>query len=345
MMNFGTTIILSEHKLDEVLEIANKLIAMENGKILSYGDLYDTIKNIKNTDLVSSLPVATKVSIKANSNTYPITVREGREWLKKEICNRNVKNIADETKTQKKTITNALKLKDIWFRYDKNSKDILKSVNLEIKRGEVYSILGGNGTGKTTLLFVICKILKPYMGKLEINENISMLPQNPRVLFVKNTVLEELEDVSKTKEKIDEIIEICELKAFLERHPLDLSGGEQERVAIAKVLLFDSNIILMDEPTKGMDGLFKEKFVKLLKELKERGKTIIIVSHDMEFCAEVSDRCALFFDGQIISENTSKEFFENNKFYTTVTKRITRNIIPEVTYANELIDLLKKCEE
>lgn len=238
-------------------------------------------------------------------------------------------------------VENILKLKDIWFRYDKNSKDILKGVNLEIKRGEIYSILGGNGTGKTTLLSVICKILKSYTGKLEINEKVGMLPQNPQVLFVKNTVIDDLKDVSEDKENLDKIIELCELKDLLERHPLDLSGGEQERVALAKVLLFDSNIILMDEPTKGMDGLFKENFISLLKELKSKGKSIIIVSHDMEFCAEVSDRCALFFDGQIISENTSKEFFENNEFYTTVTKRITRNIVQEVVYANELIDLLK----
>ena len=344
MTSFGTTIILSEHRLDGVLEVANKVITMEKGKVIAFGNYKDVVNKVRETNLANLLPVLTKASIASGNDEYQVTVKEGRKWLKNEINARGInetKENAHRSDFAKLDNECVVGLNDVWFRYEKNSKDILKGVNLEVKSGEVYSILGGNGAGKSTMLLTICKILKPYKGKLKIRKSIGMLPQNARSLFLKSTVLDDLKDVCSDKKKVDEIINLFELKDLLERHPLDLSGGEEERVAIAKVFLLDSDIILLDEPTKGLDGEFKVKFIKLLNELKEKKKTIIIVSHDMEFCAEVSDRCALFFDGQIISENFTKEFFENNNFYTTISKRVTRNILPGITNASELIKWFK----
>lgn len=340
MMNFGTTIILAEHKLDDLFTMANKFVLMNDGRIVNTGNVNETLEFVKKENSFATLmPEIAKIGLKTNSSKNLITVKDGRRYLKEKTKDTKILPKASKPDAMKNEII--LSLKDVWFRYEKNSKDILKGINLEVKKGEIYGILGGNGTGKTTLLSVMCKVLKSYNGKINIKEKISMLPQNPEYLFTKDTVLLDLKDICKDENKLNELVKLLEIKELLGNHPLDLSGGEQERVAIAKVLLTEPEIILMDEPTKGMDGIFKEKFIKLLKELKSKGKTIIIVSHDMEFCAEVCDRCALFFDGQIISENSSKDFFENNKFYTTVIKRMTNNIIPVIVKAGELVEIIK----
>lgn len=340
-MNFGTTIILAEHKLDDLFTMANKFVLMNNGKIVNMGNVNETLEFVKKEkSFVSLMPEVTKISLKTNSSKNLITVKDGRCYLKEKTKDTKIlPKVSKPNTIESETI---LSLKDVWVRYEKNSKDILKGVNLEVKRGEIYGILGGNGTGKTTLLSTICKVLKSYNGKINIKEKISMLPQNPEYLFTKDTVLSDLKDMCKDENRLNEVVELLEIKELLENHPLDLSGGEQERVAMAKVLLTEPEIILMDEPTKGMDGIFKEKFAWLLKELKSKGKTIIIVSHDMEFCAEVCDRCALFFDGQIISENEMRNFFEENRFYTTVIKRVSDNIIPGIVKAGELVEIIKQ---
>ena len=340
MMNFGTTIIIAEHKLDDIFTIANKFVLMADGKIANIGNADETLEFVKKEkSFISFMPEISKISLKTNSDKHLVTVKEGRSYLKEVIKNR--KTLTKVNKSNEIESEIILSLKDVWFRYEKNSKDILKGVNLEVKKGEIYGILGGNGTGKTTLLSAICKVLKPYNGKINIKEKISMLPQNPEYLFTKDTVLLDLKEMSNDENKINELVELLEIRELLENHPLDLSGGEQERVAIAKVLLTEPEIILMDEPTKGMDGIFKEKFAMLLKTLQSKGKTIIIVSHDMEFCAEVCDRCALFFDGEIISENEIRKFFEENRFYTTVAKRVSDKIVNGVVKLEELIEVLK----
>ena len=309
MRNFGTTIIIAEHKLDDIFTMANKFVLMDKGKFVNVGSANETLEFIKKEKrFISLMPEISKISLNTNSTKNLITVKDGRNYLKEVI--KNKKTLPNAIKSNDIKSETILSLKDIWFRYEKNSKDILKGVCLEVKKGEIYGILGGNGTGKTTLLSVICNVLKSYNGKINIREKIAMLPQNPEYLFTKDMVLLDLKEMCNDDNKINEVIELLEIRELLGNHPLDLSGGEQERVALAKVLLTESEIILLDEPTKGMDGIFKEKFVKLLKTLQSKCKTIIIVSHDMEFCSEVCDRCALFFDGEIISENEMRKFFE-----------------------------------
>ena len=135
-----------------------------------------------------------------------------------------------------------------------------------------------------------------YRGKKQISGKIAMLPQNPQYLFVKKTVYEDLLEVlaGKNKEsredKLQNIIDICDLTHLTDKHPYDLSGGEQQRAALAKVLLNNPDILLLDEPTKGFDADFKEKFAELLKTLTQNGITVISVSHDIQFCGKYADR-------------------------------------------------------
>ena len=136
--------------------------------------------------------------------------------------------------------------------------------------------------------------------------------------------------------------EICEITELLDSHPYDLSGGEQQRAALAKVLLTEPKILLLDEPTKGIDSFFKLKFAEIMEKLKAQGVTIIMVSHDVEFCAKYADTVSMFFDGGIVTTNTPNRFFSGNSFYTTAANRMSRHLF-ENTITNE--DVIALCQK
>lgn len=323
----GTTIIISEHHLDEVFPIADKVIALDDGKILACEKPELISKLLKNHDLFHSLPSPCKIFCMADNNeNTPITVKDGHDRLSK-MPLKKVDFSTELSPSGDKIIS----LKDIWFRYEKNSPDILKGFSLDIFRGEFYAITGGNGTGKTTALSVISEINTPYRGHIIRNGKFSVLPQNPQTLFSEKTVkLNLISALSHgTEEKqIYEIVDFCEIEHLLDSHPFDLSGGEMQKVALAMVLLTKPDILIMDEPTKGLDTYFKTKFGELLTSLKNNGITIIMVSHDIEFCAKYADRCGMFFAGKIISQDTTRNFFTKNNFYTTTSARMSKDIIP-----------------
>ena len=136
-----------------------------------------------------------------------------------------------------------------------------------------------------------------------------------------------------------DIAELCEVDQLLDSHPYDLSGGEQQRTALAKVLLTDPRVLLLDEPTKGMDNYFKERFSRILYDLKERGVSILMVSHDVEFCARYADRVGMFFDGTLMSVNSPRQFFSQNSFYTTAANRMSRHKFENAVTNEDVIGL------
>ena len=131
-----------------------------------------------------------------------------------------------------------------------------------------------------------------------------------------------------------------QLTSLLESHPCDLSGGEQQRAALAKVLLTNPQILLLDEPTKGLDSFFKSAFAEILASLKARGITIVMVSHDVEFCARYADLVSMFFDGQILTTDTPRRFFGSNCFYTTAANRMSRHIFSMAVTAEDVTALI-----
>jgi len=238
-----------------------------------------------------------------------------------------------------------LECDDLWFRYEKDSPDVVKGFSLKLRKGEFYAILGGNGAGKSTTLKVISGLRSAYRGDVRLQGKLGHLPQNPQTLFVKRTVREDLYEVFRgekiPKEKQDaevaRIVELCGLREFLDRHPYDISGGEQQRTALAKVLLTAPDILLLDEPTKGFDAEFKVTFAFILRRLVAQGTTILMVSHDVPFCAEYAHKCGLFFDGSIVAEGTPREFFSGNSFYTTPANRMARHLIPKAVTVADII--------
>lgn len=379
--DMGTTILLTEHRLEDVFPAADRVIVMDEGKILAEGDpsYIGKVLKEKNHQMFLAMPVPMQIYSKVESDdACPITVRDGRQWLDhicmekgiapvhRDMVIENSKN-RDKKKVEKKVL---LECKDLWFRYEKDTPDVVKGLNMKLYEGEFYCLLGGNGTGKTTTLSLISRLRKPYRGKVLLNGKdirrysdkdlfrgyLGVLPQNPETLFVKKTVeLELFEMIGGPKEKRDEeydiemdkkeaiegIIKVCHLEGLLHRHPYDLSGGEKQRLALAKILLLRPKLLLMDEPTKGLDSYFKEEFAEIIKLLLAQGVTIFMISHDIEFCANYGDRCGLFFDGSIAASGTPVEFFAGNNFYTTAANRMARKYVPEAVTGKDVVAWLK----
>lgn len=356
----GTTIILSAHRLEEAFPIAHRVVVMDNGKIIADGTPAQVGKILQTTnhDMVWALPTPMRVYGAVETRAeYPVTVRDGRVWLEQYAKENKVYPDRIPKPAKPDTRDVCIELKDVWFRYGKDLPDVVKGLHLQIKQGELFAILGGNGCGKTTTLSLISRLNTPYRGEVRIKgekisqianlygDTLGVLPQNPQALFVKKTVyldlLEMLSDRNMTKAEQDEevkrIAALCRIDTLLETHPYDLSGGEQQRLALAKVLLKSPEILLLDEPTKGLDAHFKLIFAEILKELLASGVTIVMVSHDIEFCAAHATRCAMFFDGDITAIDTPRAFFAGNSFYTTGANRMARTVLPNAVLPADII--------
>lgn len=365
----GTTIILTEHRLEDAMPLADRVIVIDDGKIIADGEpkKVGQMLDRENHRMFLAMPVPMRVYAQVPNNLEcPVTVRDGREWLDSYAENHPL-NVDIESESNKNTNVASdmsdrvasVKLCDAWFKYDKEHPDVVKGASFAAYPGELLAILGGNGTGKSTTLSLLSGINRPYRGKVllkgkevsdisdseKFNGMLGVLPQNPQSLFVKKTVELDLYEMFKgmklskyeQDKRVKKISRMCELTQLMDRHPYDLSGGEQQRAALAKVLLLNPEILFLDEPTKGMDAEFKQQFAAILNRLLSQDVTIVMVSHDIEFCACYANRCALFFDGGIVTEGTPVEFFSGNSFYTTAANRMARHVLPEAITSEDII--------
>lgn len=344
----GTTIILTEHRLEEAFPLASRVAVMDEGRLLCTGTPEAVGAKLKEAGhaMFLAMPTAMRVWAAVQSNTTcPVTVCQGRKWLTEYASNHPLNSLPDyRIPPQGETV---VKAEQLWFKYEKDNPDVVRGLNLTLYRGELLTLLGGNGVGKSTTLKLLTGRQKPYRGSLKIMGSIASLPQNPQALFVKKTVREDLfeifngSEISKEvqRSRVAYVTNLCGLENLLDRHPYDLSGGEQQRSALAKVLLLDPEILLLDEPTKGLDASFKVVFGEILQSLLNRGVSILMVSHDIEFCAQYAHRCALFFDGNIVAEGTPRAFFSGNSFYTTSANRMARGLESEAITTEDIIAL------
>jgi len=355
----GTAVVMSEHRLEEAFTMADKVAVMDEGRMI-FCDTPEKagifLSKEPRNDMFYGLPSVMKIFAETEEQgNAPLTMREGRIWLegflKKRMTGRAEENEDAEDREEHVNAEDiAVKIRGLRYRYDKGSHDILQDTDLEVRKGEWFSIMGGNGTGKTTLLKAVGGLIRPQRGNIEAAGKIAMLPQNPQALFTEITAEEELLEAlyytkasdSEKAEKIEKTLELMELRHLRKTHPYDLSGGEQQRLALGKIFLIDPEIILLDEPTKGLDAFFKRTLAGIFRTLTSRGITIVMVSHDMEFCAENSDRCAMFFDGEVISADRPEEFFSGNNFYTTVSNRMAREWFPKAVTYQEVVECIKK---
>jgi len=393
--DIGTTVILTEHRLEDVIPWADKVYVMDKGRMIADGTPNEIGEQLRTMghDMFLSMPAPMQIYAGTNSSLRcPLTVSQGRRWLSEELETKGIKikkeRNQEETAKKKNSIFGKLsglkkepekeipeiRIKDVWFRYERDLPDVVKGLSLDIKKGEIFAVVGGNGTGKSTAMSLIARIRFPYRGKIYLEGKeigkysddelyhgfLGVMPQNPQSLFVKKTVREDLYEVidgkrerkseaypieMKKKDAVEGIVSLTRLEGLLERHPYDLSGGEQQRLALAKVLLLRPKILLMDEPTKGIDNHYKKELGEILRKLSEHGVTILMISHDVEFCAQYADRTGLFFQGNVVTSEESKKFFAGNNFYTTAANRMARNYFPNAVTVEDVVKAINQTGE
>lgn len=391
----GITVILSEHRIDDVFAIAHRVAVMNKGDLICQ----DTPKQAAffmsesaDEKIGAMLPIPAKIYKEISSlvamsemkpptsrekpflpTELPVTVRDVKPWFEA-VANKHLifqskgndesiikgQKINDKTNKTQRRSDSFIHLDSLYFRFEKNADDVIRNLSLKINRGEILSIVGGNGAGKTTLLRLICGIIKPYSGKIKFPANglsVAYLPQSPQSMFAYDTVLEDLQNVeggltgtqrflkstgltaakdSTISPKLQSIIDRLDIQSIIGKHPFDLSFGELQRAALAMLLLKTPTVLLLDEPTKGLDMLTKEKIAELLKSLCADGLTVVAVTHDIEFAAKYSHSCAILFDGRILNVETPESFFSGNMSYTTVAHRIAGNIFTQTITSEEV---------
>ncbi|AIQ56406.1 ABC transporter ATP-binding protein [Paenibacillus borealis] len=413
----SVTVIISEHRLEEVLPLADRVLMLEGGRLLADASPRAFVQQAGSASLASRqayLPAASRLYLALSTEArtaapenIPLTVREGKRWLlhskaagasvvtEAGVCATVIRNnpaanpgaglpatvsreesaAASGTAAPGKAVAEPaayppnpfsqarkdespvklpassaetlLSCREVTFRYDKEGQEVLRKLTLALKRGELLAVMGGNGAGKSTLLHVLGGLMKPQRGRAELSKGITtgLLAQNPLLYFSYDTVIEELQHMAQyaglsTEEagrEIDALLEVFQLRGVLKSHPHDLSGGQQQQTALAMMMLLKPEVLLLDEPTKGLDPAAKDRLAALLQQLRGQGASILIVTHDVEFAAKHASRCALLFDGSITAEGTPAEFFSSNYFYTTAVNRMVRDILPQALTMEDVI--------
>ncbi|MBP1569355.1 MAG: ABC transporter ATP-binding protein, partial [Oscillospiraceae bacterium] len=337
---------------------ADKVLLMEEGtvkKFLPPQEMAQYLATEEHEGMYKALPTPARMYGSVLKGKCPLSIVEGRSWFSRLVDEKHPESpvLKEHERPEEKVI----EVSEVWFQYEKGADPVLRDLSLSVRKGEICSILGGNGAGKTTMLSVVSQKRKYNMGSVKISgkelnkykgvelfeHNMAVLPQNPQSLFVFETLRRDLEEIfagkkipkAEIEEKVLSMAKKMEIDSLLDRHPYDLSGGEMQKAALAKILLLEPKILLLDEPTKGMDALSKENMGNILRELASEGKTVLMVTHDIEFCAKYSDHCMLFFDGYIVSEGSPKKFFSENSFYTTAASRMTRHLVQNIITCEE----------
>ena len=352
----GITIIITEHRLEELWAMCDRFILLDHGMVLYDGTIQEGVHTLYETVPSIELPAACRIALGLQEKEQvPVTVTDGRNWLVR--YDREHEQCGEVTTRMYKGEHKIIEIKDVFFRYDRMEHDVLHGLNLSVYEGEILAINGSNGCGKSTLLSLIAGAGIPYRGRIRIEKGkkVGLLPQDPKLLFTASTVRGELgieknSNGAVAQDKTGQssryrIAELCGLTKLLERHPYDLSGGEQQRLGLARVLIGMPDVILMDEPTKGMDAEFKQTFAEILRKLQMQGCTIVIVSHDIEFCAQTADQVCLIFDGETAVVNGVTEYFTGNEFYTTAAARIARGVVDHAVTVEDVLSAYGKKTE
>ena len=374
--DIGTTVLLTEHRLQDIIPYADRIFVMDEGGVFLEGTPREigTALGREKHGMFLSMPVPMQIYVETRSRlTCPLTVSQGRQWIRDYIEEKGItreqiqqanqrlagfthaqdnkfpgeaagsegKGIFAGLKSKNNTPGPAIQMKGVWFRYEKDSPDVVRDLSLEVKKGEFYALVGGNGTGKSTTLSLLSRVHQPYKGRIYLEGKdlrsfkdnqlycgyLGVMPQNPQSIFLKKTVLEDLYSViggkkekpskeyslSMKKEKaIEGIVSLTHLDGLLDRHPYDLSGGEQQRLALAKILLLRPKLLLMDEPFGALDEITKRAMQNdLLALQKKLGMTVVFITHDIREAMKLGDRVLVMEQGKIAQCDTPENVKKN----------------------------------
>lgn len=355
--DLGTTILIAEHDLDGLLPFTDQLVMMSAGRIVATGTPQSVAAQLATTNdpLLAAFPPATRLFCHHTPNSVdriPLSVGAGRAWF----ANQPHPNY-DQPASPSPVAEPILTARHVSFRYTPNADDVLTDVSLTIEQGDWFGIVGNNGSGKSTLLSLLGRILQPNHGRITLahqniarypqaslyREFLAILPQDPTTLFASPTVQSELMATAKQtapamgiEAAVSGAIDLCHLRPLLKRHPFDLSGGERQLLALAKIILLRPKVLLLDEPTKGLDAFTKRQVGTILDQLQQAGVTLVMVTHDLDFIAQHANHVALLFNGEITTAADTHTFFAHNNFYTTSASRIARDVYPWLVTDDEL---------
>lgn len=330
----GLTILLVEHRLEEVLPHCTKLLVIDEGRITHYDSARAVIAQLQHHPLLPACGAAAYVSTQLQ---WPlaVTVQEARQSFPR---------LRDAYAPPHVALGSVvLEATDLYVRYARRSADILIGASVTLHEKQLLAIVGGNGTGKSTLLQTLAAIQKAYKGRVKTTPHtrVAYLTQNPLALFTKLTVEEELRLGHATaaphfETRLQDIIELLQLKPLLQQSPFALSGGQQQLVAFAKIYCIGADLLLLDEPTKGLDPVAKMHLGQALIRLQQQQTTILFVTHDVDFAASYASHCAMLFQGKVTPPASAHTFFQQNRFYTTSARRISVGKVDGVISADEL---------
>ena len=365
----GITVILVEHRLDRVVHLVDRMIVMDEGKIIADGNPRAVLSNGDITSIGAGVPPIVRIVQRLRDNgvnvdDIPLTVKEGRAMLKDIFMGARGSTLSHtESADNGRPV---IEIDKLWHAYPEGIT-ALKNVSLRICEGEFVAVMGRNASGKTTLVKHINGLLQPTKGKVivngidtrkatiaEMSRKVGFIFQNPNDHIFADTVEEEIAfilknlgfDSGEIAARIDEMLEMFALKEFRKRYPRSLSGGERQRVAMASVLVARPRVLILDEPTRGMDYRLKSELMRFLNGYREKGNTVVLVTHDVETVAEHADRVVLLSEGGVVVDGNKRDVLSRALFFSPQINRLVQafekyGVPNNILTVDEALDILK----
>jgi len=343
--DLGLTIVLSEHRLERVVQYADRLLLFDRQP-----DQAPTIIDGAPRDVLRHSALAPPVAALGNAlgwQPLPLTIKEARRHVVAQELDRQGPLPHPLSQAWERGVAQrrgeGLRIDNLSVEID--GQDVVYGVSLQAARGELVAIMGRNGAGKTTLLRAIMGLIEPAHGRIVVDQRditsmpteerarlVGYVPQDPRTLLFRETVADELRwtlhnlrPQDTHDDLIQRTLEQLGIAHLADAHPRDLSGGEQQRVALAAILVAKPHVLLLDEPTRGLDYQAKQALISVLRQLQAADHTILLVTHDVEFVAACADRVVLLGDGEVIVDGPPADIMNDSLIFSSQIGKLFRN--------------------
>jgi len=338
----GITIVLIEQRMERCFHLADRVLVMDEGAIVQDGTPQQVATWSRHMT-PSFVPPVTRLFARLGSPAVPTTVREGRELLRPHFPARDPATSVGSPQRLEHKGQPVVKVGNVWFTYP-SGREALQDVSLIGNAGDLVAVVGENGAGKSTLLKVVVGLHKPGRGKVVIGDgrvgkgrshDVAYLSQNPNDYLFQDTVEDELyftlKHLGLTDDGIvDDLLERLHISPYRRNNPRDLSSGERQRVALASVLVSRPQVLVLDEPTRGMDYILKAELGSFLGQLTSSGACVVCVTHDMEFVGEYASRLVMMHDGRVVSDGGKRDVLTKSLFYSTQVGKLCNGILSDV---------------
>lgn len=381
------TILLTEHNSEEIIDRADEVIVLNRGAIAWKGNPEELFRNIPLLNKLGIRPIPVSIvgwalyqKGRISFNDIPLNVASAEKILRKILLNHPLKKLINESQRQvsptKPEAPALLQVTNLNFQYTSN-QTILHSINLAIHKGEFVAIIGPNGSGKTTLTKHFNGLLKPLVGEVLVDgrstrkystshlaTTVGYVFQNPDHQIFCSTVEKEVEyglentnlNESEIRQRVDQVLKLTGLEQYRTEHPMSLGKGDRQMIAVASILALKPEILVVDEPTTGLDWAGINKMMSLIKQLHQNGTTIVMISHDMEIVAQYAERVIVMKEGGILLDGSKKEVFLQSDSLTQtgiIPPQVSRlsvglrsyGICAAFLYPEELIEAIEQAPE